>query len=371
LEPTDKNLERFGLAISLGGGEVRLLELAGGYATLASGGEFHEPVAILKVESKEGKVLEEFKEPKEREVMGRDVAFLISHILSDNNARSAVFGTGSYLNVSGKTVAVKTGTTDDKRDNWAVGYTPSVVVGVWVGNNDNSPMDPKIASGVTGATPIWNKIITAALSGKSNEGFNPPDNVRAIEIDALGGGLPCRDLPKRSEYFIKGTEPTRDCLVEKTLDGRDYYVFVEFDPISTDGKNRWQEGIDAWAASQGDDKYKPPKELVNQPNQTSTNPEDVKVEIKNPGDHSKVDFAFEVEAEVNSGKKITKVEFYVADLGGNYSLKDTKNDGSNPYKFNFTFAQSSKGKHKVKVKGYNEAGKESEKEIEIAVGEDW
>lgn len=371
LEPTDENLKRFGLSITLGGGEVRLLDLTSGYATLAAGGKFHEPVAILKVESKDGKVLEEIKEPKGREVMGEDIAFLISHILSDNNARSTVFGPSSFLNVSGKTVAVKTGTTDDKRDNWAVGYTPSVVVGVWVGNNDNSPMDPKIASGVTGATPIWNKIISAALAGKGNEGFNPPSNVRAIEIDSLGGGLPCRDLPKRSEYFIKGTEPTRDCLVEKTLDGRDYYVFVEFDPVSTDGKNRWQEGIDAWAASQGDDKYKPPKELVNQPTQSISNPEDVKVDIKKPGDHSKVDYELDVEADVNSGKKITKVEFYVADLNGNYSLKDTKGEESNPYDFSFTFAQASKGKHKIKVKAYNEAGKDAEKEIEVSVGEDW
>lgn len=368
LEPTDENLRRFGLSVTLGGGEVRLLELTSGFATFASGGVYHDHTAVLKVEDKSGRVLEEVKEVKGREVMGRDVAFLISHILSDNNARSAVFGSGSLLNVSGRTVAVKTGTTDDKRDNWAVGYTPSVVVGVWVGNNDNSPMDAKIASGITGATPIWNKIMVAVLSGKSAEIFEIPENVHAIEIDSLGGGLPCRDLAKRSEYFIKSTEPTRDCLVEKILDGKEYYVFVEFDPVSTDGKNRWQEAIDAWAASQGDAKYKPPGELLSQP---TANPDDVKVEIKSPGDESKVDFSFEVEAEVNSGKKITKVEFYVADLGGNYSLKDTKGEESNPYKFSFTFAEASRGKHKLKVKAYNEAGRDAEKEIQVSVGEDW
>lgn len=371
LEPTEENMKRFGLAVTLGGGEVRLIDLTSAYGTLASGGVFHEPVAILKVEDRSGKVLEEFKEAKGREVLGRDVSFLISHILSDSNARSAVFGSSSLLNISGKTVAVKTGTTDDKRDNWTVGYTPTAAVGVWVGNNDNSPMDQKIASGVTGASPIWSKIMQAVLSGKTAQSFTIPDNVHAIEIDSLGGGLPCRDLPKRSEYFIKGTEPTRDCLVEKTLDGSDYYIFTEFDPVSTDGRNRWQEGIDAWANSQGDSKYKPPKELVNQPGQLSSSPEDIKFDIKKPSDKSKVDYQLEFEVDVNSGKKITKVEFYVADLGGNYALKDTKNDGSNPYKFTFTFAEANKGKHKLKVKAYNESGKEAEREIEVSVGEDW
>ncbi len=363
LEPTESNLKRFGLAVTLGGGEVKLLELTDAYGTLASGGVYHEPVSILKVEDRSGKVLEEVKDFKGREVMGRDVTFLISHILSDNNARSAAFGSSSLLVVPGKTVAVKTGTTDDKRDNWSVGFTPSYVVGVWVGNNDNSAMDPKIASGVTGATPIWNGIMQAVLSGKSAENFAKPDNVNALEIDALGGGLPCRDLAKRSEYFIKGTEPTRDCLVQKTLDGKDYYVFVEFDPTSTDGKNRWQEGIDAWAATQGDDKYKPPKELLSQPNQ---NPEDIKVSISRPEDRRKVDFTFETEANVATGKKVTKVEFYVDE-----SLRDTKTDANGPYKFNFSFAESSRGKHKIKVKAYNEANKEAEKEIQVSVGEDW
>ena len=86
-------------------------------------------------------------------------AFIISDILADNGARTAAFGSNSILNVPGKTVAVKTGTTDRKKDNLAVGYTPSVVVGVWVGNNDNSDMSPVVASGITGASPIWNKII--------------------------------------------------------------------------------------------------------------------------------------------------------------------------------------------------------------------
>ncbi len=363
LEPTDENLKRFGLSITLGGGEVKLLELTGGYATLANRGEYNEPVAILEVRDQSGKVIDEVRDRHPKKVLGEDVSFLVSHILSDNNARSAVFGPSSLLVIPGKTVAVKTGTTDDKRDNWAVGYTPSVAVGVWVGNNDNSPMNPKIASGVTGATPIWNRIIATALEGKPSEQFQKPDNVSALEIDSLGGGLPCRDLPKRSEYFIKGTEPTKDCNVEKTLDGHDYFVFLEFDPVSVDGRNRWQEGIDAWAKGQSDSKYQVPNALKNEP---TKNPDDIAVNITKPNDHSKVDFNLDVEASVNTGRKINKIEFYV-----DGSIRDTKNNNDSNPKFSYTFASANHGKHKLKVKAYNEAGKDSENEITVSVGEDW
>ncbi len=363
LEPTDENLRRFGLAITLGGGEVRLLDLTNAFGTLAGSGVYHEPSPILKVEDRNGKVLEEAGDRSGKEVIGRDVSFLISHILSDNNARSAVFGTSSLLNVPGKTVAVKTGTTDDKRDNWAVGYTPSYVAGVWVGNNDNSPMNVKIASGVTGATPIWNRIMSTVLADKPSENFEKPDNVVALEIDAFGGGLPCRDYPKRSEYFIKGTEPALDCLVQKILDGSEYYVFLEFDPVSTDGKNRWQEGIDAWANAQGDGKYKVPSELKNEPTQ---NPDEINVNIIKPSEKSQLDLTFETEAEVRTGRKVTKVEFYI-----DGAIKATETNDDKIYKFNFSFDGSNKGKHKIKVRAFNEAGRDHIKEIEVSVGEPW
>ncbi|KKS03286.1 MAG: Penicillin-binding protein, 1A family, partial [Candidatus Curtissbacteria bacterium GW2011_GWA2_41_24] len=321
LEPTDENLKRFGLSITLGGGEVRLLDLTSGYATLANRGKYLEPAAILKVEDKNGKVLEEVKDRRAKQVIDEDITFLISHILSDNNARSLVFGPSSLLNIGGKTVAVKTGTTDDKRDNWAVGYTPSVVVGTWVGNNDNSEMDQKVSSGVTGATPIWNRVMSEILKNKSAEN-----------------------------------------LVEKTLDGKEYFVFVEFDPVSTDGKNRWQEGIDAWSQSQSDPKYKPPSELKNEP---TKNPDEITVNIKKPSDHDQVDYTFETEVEVSTGRKVTKIEFYI-----DGSIRDTKTSDAS-YKFNFTFAEANKGKHKIKAKAYNEAGRDAEREITVSVGQPW
>lgn len=282
LVPTNDNVNRFGLSLTLGGGEVKPLELAAAYTAFANKGFKSEPIAILKVTDPKGKVLFERKEVSKKQVLSSEVAFIISHMLLDNNARLITFGVNSYLNVAGYTIAVKTGTTDDKRDNWTIGWTPSVLVATWVGNNDNSEMG-NVASGVTGAAPIWRRIILEALKNKPSEDFVKPDGVVAITIDSLGGGLPVDGQPTRSEYFIKGTEPQGPSSIYKTIkvskadgnkiasqseidhneyDVKKFIVLREDDPISTDGKNRWQEGIDQWINDnhKDDSQYHPPTE---------------------------------------------------------------------------------------------------------------
>ena len=282
LAPTNDNINRFGLSLTLGGGEVKPLELATAYTAFANQGYKSDPIAILKVTDSKGKVLFEKKDVSKKQVLSPEVAFIISHMLLDNNARLITFGVNSYLNVSGRTIAVKTGTTDDKRDNWTIGWTPSVLVAAWVGNNDNTPMG-NVASGVTGAAPIWRRIILEALKGKPSEDFAKPDDVVAVTIDSLGGGLPVDGQATRSEYFIKGTEPQSPSSIYKTIkvskadnnkiasqseidknefDVKKFIVFHEDDPASTDGKNRWQEGIDAWVNEnhKDDSLYHPPTE---------------------------------------------------------------------------------------------------------------
>lgn len=283
LAPTTANINRFGLSITLGGGEVKPLELASSYGAFANGGYKVEPVAILKVTDRKGKVLYEKKDAKKQRVLTEDVAFIISHILLDNNARLITFGPNSYLNITSRPIAVKTGTTDDKRDNWTVGWAPNALVMTWVGNNDNSPMG-NVASGVTGAAPIWRRIILEVLKGKPVEEFRKPDNVVAVTIDSLGGGLPVDGQQTRSEYFIKGTEPQGPSAIYKKIkvskadnnklasdseiekgeyDIKNYIVFSEDDPVSGDGKNRWQEGVDEWLKfthSAADWQYYPPTE---------------------------------------------------------------------------------------------------------------
>ncbi|MGA2967799.1 MAG: transglycosylase domain-containing protein [Candidatus Levyibacteriota bacterium] len=268
-QPTDANMANVGYSLVLGGRDVRLVDEMEAYGVFANGGEKMPLVSILEVDDANGNVLYKYNPPSPQRIFSPEVSFLISHILLDNTARTMEFGAYSQLAVPGyPSVSVKTGTTNDIRDNWTVGYTPSYAVGVWVGNNDNTPMS-KVASGITGAAPIWNKIMSYVLKlkGKKDEPPQKPDDVIAIQIDALGGGLPRSGQPTRSEYFIKGTEPTGQSAIYQTLklsrhqqgkladtseiaagdyDTKDYIVFKENDPISTEGKNRWQDGIDAW-----------------------------------------------------------------------------------------------------------------------------
>lgn len=259
-DPTPSAMRNVGLSLILGGREVTLLDEVTAYGVFANKGVRHDPISILEVKDGNGKELYKVEKEDGDEVMSEDIAFLVSHILLDNNARTAEFGPNSYLRVPGRTVAVKTGTTDEKRDNWTIGYTPTYVVGVWVGNNDNTPMNKNIASGATGASPIWAKIMQRVLKGKSNEEFAVPEGVVSMQVDSLAGGLPKDGQATRSEYFVKGTEPKSVSPIYQ----REFLVFREDDPVSPDGKNRWQEGINAWIEERhkDDPKYHPPGDIL-------------------------------------------------------------------------------------------------------------
>lgn len=191
---------RFGLSIALGGGEVSLLDLAQVYGVLANGGYNVETTGILKMANSKGEVLNQL-DPQKNKVMNEGIAFIISDVLSDNVARQQAFGPNSALVVPGYKVAVKTGTTNDKKDNLTVGYTPEFLVAVWVGNNDNTPMNPYLASGITGAAPIWQRTMLYLLQNKvkdpSKLNFIQPENV--VSKPCYGG---------KPEFFLKGTENT-------------------------------------------------------------------------------------------------------------------------------------------------------------------
>ncbi|EKD90639.1 MAG: hypothetical protein ACD_30C00112G0080 [uncultured bacterium] len=268
-EPTEENVNNAGLSLTLGGREVKLLDLTSAFGVLANKGQRQEPISILKVTDSKGKDLFEYKQTSGTKVLDEGIAFIISNILSDNGARSAAFGSNSILNVPGKTVSVKTGTTDEKRDNWTVGYTPSFVVGVWVGNNNNEVMNPAIASGVTGASPIWQKIMVVALRGKQDEKPSQPDGVTLTDVDGLMGGKPKDGSPTRKEFFLKGSEPSnvssayqrlktcksnphRQANDGEDLEERDVILLKEDDPT---GANKWQAGIDNWVLTAPDARF--------------------------------------------------------------------------------------------------------------------
>lgn len=226
-----KDPSRYGLSLTLGGGELPMYELVQAYSAFPNRGKPRKVQSILKISDPQGKVLYKFEDPNYvkdvrkpltmpnylsmhgKRVISEETAYLISHILLDNNARSQAFGPSSQLNIKDHpAVSVKTGTTDEKRDNWTVGYTPNFLVAVWVGNNDNTPMNPYLASGVTGAAPIWNGIMTAVLKDQPDLWPVKPENVVGRQVCADGrlkggDGGDCSDA--RFEYMIAGTENVR------------------------------------------------------------------------------------------------------------------------------------------------------------------
>lgn len=185
---------RFGLSLTLGGGELTMLEMASVYGTLANNGREVEISPILEVKDYLGNTIEDNRNKDTQQALPEDVAFIMSDILSDNNARSGAFGANSALNIPGSWVPVKTGTSNEKRDNWAIGYTKDFVVTVWVGNNNNTPMNQALTSGITGATPIWRKITDQMLVLHPSSKPTPPSTIVMAS---------CRG---RSEYFVQGTE---------------------------------------------------------------------------------------------------------------------------------------------------------------------
>lgn len=377
LEPTNENVSRFGLSLTLGGGEVKLLDITSAFGVFATGGLRQEPVSILKVVDSKGKVLFEHKVVSGKRVLPADVSYIMSDILSDNGARKETFGERSYLVISGHTVAVKTGTTDDKRDNWTIGYTPSIVAGVWVGNNDNTPMNQALASGITGAAPIWSRIMKEALKDKKDETFSKPDTVVEMEIDAYGGGTPVSGGTTRKERYIKGTEPTAPSSIYQNIkisahDGnklasaveivrgeyqtKQFVVFKESDPVSGDGKNRWQDGINAWLATQTDAKMKPPTETYNSSDTFA-------VSLKEPSDHARIDSnEVKVVVKATSPNGIAKIEIYV-------DGEKKKESGSDSFS---DTVQVSKGSYRaIKAVATDTKGNKSESSIHIGVQTDF
>ncbi|MFQ3645702.1 MAG: transglycosylase domain-containing protein [Anaerolinea sp.] len=196
------------LSITLGGNEVTLYDLAQAYAVFPRGGTFIEPALIQRVETTDGQLLYEYQPPAQtRRVLDERVAYLITHILSDSAAREPAFGAVNPLMI-GRPAAAKTGTTTDYRDNWVVGYTPDLVVGVWVGNADNRPLVN--VTGISGAGPIWNQFIRRVTRGTPPRAFPVPDGLVTVTVCVPSGLLPTAICPRtRDELFIDGTQPTQ------------------------------------------------------------------------------------------------------------------------------------------------------------------
>jgi 1A family penicillin-binding protein len=193
---TDKS--RFGLSLALGAGEVKIIEMAQAYSVFANLGNKVEINPILQIDNYLGENIYK-KEIKLEKIASEIDTFLINSALSDNQARAPIFGTNSLLQIKSKTVAVKTGTTNSLKDNWCIGWTPTYLVAVWVGNNDSSPMS-WVASGISGATPIWNRTMRSLIESKKDENWETP--IGLYKVEACG----------KNEWFHSGNEKKIKCI---------------------------------------------------------------------------------------------------------------------------------------------------------------
>lgn len=373
LAPSVVNQRRFGLSVTLGGGEVHLIDSVSAYSAFANGGTKIEPTGILKIEDQNGKVLFAKQDTKGKQVMTPQEAFLMDHVLSDNNARLLSFGPNSQLNFGERAIAVKTGTTNNQVDNWTIGWTRNAIIGVWVGNNDNSPMK-SVASGLTGASPIWRRVMLDTIAkGYKDDAWVIPPGVTATQVDTVSG-YPAHDgFPTRAEYIIDGTMPSLPDPIHPNLklcrgqnklaseadiarnefDSKEFIVMKESDPVSKDGKNRWQDGIDSWLTTQGDAKYHPPTE-------TCSGNNDIFVTFISPSDQTNVSGTdVDVSIRTATDGTIDRVEIY-----DNDALKTTLRDV--PYQ---TKLLLSTGIHKLYAKAIRSDGASAlTGDIHIGVG---
>ncbi len=257
---TFNDRSRFGLSIVLGGGEVKLLEHTNAYATFAQEGVKHSISAIIKIEDKNGKILYEYKDKKE-EVFDPQIARQINNILSDNNERAYIFGPSNRLTLPDRPVAAKTGTTNNFHDAWTMGYTPSLVTGVWVGNSDNKAMK-KGADGSVIAAPIWNQFMRESLKNTPVESFTPPESIatgKSILDGQIGEGTTVKIDTMSGKLATAFTPPS---TIKEISRGEAHSILFYIDKDNPRGEqpdspgsdpqfSTWEASVQRWAINNG------------------------------------------------------------------------------------------------------------------------
>jgi|WetSurMetagenome_2_1015567.scaffolds.fasta_scaffold00849_15 1A family penicillin-binding protein len=250
--------DRFGITLALGGAEVKLLEHTNAYGVFAREGKYHPVAVILKVEDRDGKILEEWQ-PQEQDVLDQNIAREINDILSDNSARAFMFGAVNNLILPNRPVAAKTGTTNDYHDAWTMGYTPSLVAGVWVGNSDHKAMN-KGASAANAAGPIWNAYMKKVLGDTPVETFNKPE-IPITGKPIIDGIVPAQTVQIDKVTGLLATEYTPPDLIEEKnfLQYHDTLFYVDknnpLGPAPTDPSQdpqfqAWESRVQEWAKKQ-------------------------------------------------------------------------------------------------------------------------
>ncbi len=365
--------ERYGLTLVLGGGEVSLLDITSAYGVFANDGKRNPYIGILKIEDSEGNMVMEAA-PREVQVIDPEIARKMSDVLSDNVARTPAFGAQSFLNFPDRQVAVKTGTTNDYRDAWIVGYTPSLVVGAWAGNNNNTPMEKKVAGFII--APLWNAFFTEAFKTLPEESFPAPQPISRTLKPALRGlwyGGEIYKVDKISGQFATAYTP-QEYIEERVIPNAHeiLYWVNKKDPTGPHPANPyadsqfmlWETPAQAWIAQNGlpnsawaniptsfDNLHKPeyiPIIAIREPSSTTTYPLNEKLLT---------------DIQVQSTYPINRVDYYVNGvfLGSTQSM---------PYEFSFIPSALAQvlSTNELRVVVSDSVGNQSEQKTSFIVG---
>lgn len=338
----------YGLALALGTAEVKQVDFVGAYSVFATGGIKHDTITVLKVEDNQGKLLYQYDpaQDKGKQVLDPQIAYEIASITSDNQARSMIFGAHSALYFPDRTVAAKTGTTSDFKDGWTMGFTPSLVTGVWVGNNDNTPM--KGSDGVVVAGPIFHQYMQQALAGTPNEEFPRPAEVVDVTVDKYSNKLPSElSSELTTDIFATWQVPkTKDdvhvsirvCKANGLLAGdavpdilAEFRTFINLH--SEEPKKPNFEGpVRAWAQASGLNLL-PPTDTCDATALAPT------VKITSPANNADISGTFSITSNTAGASGIKQVEYFIDNISIGIAVS--------PFSINYNTASLSLGKHKL------------------------
>jgi len=354
---------RFGLSLVLGGAEVKLAEHVNAYSAFARDGQISPIVSILKVEDKNGKVIEEYK-PSDKRAFSSKTARLINSILSDNSARAYIFGEKNFLTLGDRPVGAKTGTTNDFHDAWAIGYTPSLVTGVWVGNSDNKAMKGK-ADGSVLAAPIWHDFMVKVLGDTPIESFKNPDDYKTGKA-IIDGIIPLTKVLVDKSSGLLATSSTPPELIEERSAPEHhsilYYVSKD-DPLGSVPQNPdkdsqfnlWESAVKRWAEKNASSTSALPVDYDNLHRPENLPQLEIITPLKN---QTLTTNLLEIQATASAPRGISRLEYYI-----NNNLWETRWGEPNAFAREIGFLNN--GYHTLKVKACDDVENCSTKTIDF------
>jgi 1A family penicillin-binding protein len=367
---------QYGLTLVLGGGEVSLLEMTSAYGSFATGGTRYPYVSILKVEDAKGNVLEE-NAPRGTRVLSEETALRISDVLADNEARTPAFGARSFLYFPGRDVAVKTGTTNDYKDAWIIGYTPQIVVGAWAGNNDGTSMEKRVAGFIV--APMWNEVMQEALATRSNVAFKKPPAYALSElkpmlrgdwsggqtyvVDKISGKLATEHTPTetREERVVKSVHS-----ILHWVDTREPRGAIPANPASDGQYLLWEYPVRMWATANGHQDQNADEIIPKESDDVHTPDKTPKIEILgiDDGKSYKKEDSLNLNIKTDKDDQLKKVEIF---LNGGYIGALT----SSPFTFSLDLEGNSliAEDNALRVVGYDEHMNKGEVAVHFMVKE--